>query len=202
MSHVSCRMFHDCMISKLTGTIDFLRDSYAVVDVGGVGYKVFLTAHTMGMIAGKTNVQLYIHTYVREDILALYGFVEFDELEMFELLISISGIGPKAALGILSIADPKTVRTAVLNEDPAILTRVSGVGKKIAQRVILELKNKIPDIPMYEKNQIVSDSDALEALVTMGYSVSQARETLKDIPSDIKDVGERVKMALKNLGRK
>ncbi len=202
MLHVECSMFYDCMIAKLTGTLDFLRDSYAVVDVGGVGYKVFVTAHTLGMIAGKTNVQFYIHTYVREDILALYGFVEFEELEMFELLISISGIGPKAALGILSIADPKTVRTAVLNEDPAILTRVSGVGKKTAERVILELKNKIADIPMHEKNQIVSDGDALEALVTMGYSVSQARETLKEISPDIKDVGERVKMALKNLGRK
>ena len=190
------------MIAKLQGTIDFLRDSYVVVDVGGVGYKVFLTTHTFGMIAGKTNVELYIHTYVREDILALYGFVDFEELEMFELLISISGIGPKAALGILSIADPKTVRTAVLNEDPAILTRVSGVGKKTAQRVILELKNKISDIPMHEKAQVVSDSDALEALVTMGYSVSQARETLKEISPEIKDVGQRVKLALKNLGRR
>ncbi len=202
MLHAVCFMFHENMIAKLKGTIDFLRDTYAVIDVSGVGYKVFVTTHTFGMIAGKTNIELYIHTYVREDILALYGFVEFDELEMFELLISISGIGPKAALGILSIADPRTVRTAVLNEDPAILTRVSGVGKKIAQRVILELKNKIPDIPTLEKNQIVSDSDALEALVTMGFSVSQAREALKEISPDIKDVGQRVKLALKSLGRK
>jgi holliday junction DNA helicase RuvA len=190
------------MIAKLRGTIDFLRDSYAVIDVGGVGYKVFLTAHTLGSIAGKTNLELHIHTYVREDILALYGFVDFEELEMFELLISISGIGPKAALGILSIANPKTVRTAVLNDDSAILTRVSGVGKKTAQRVILELKNKIPDMSFNEKAQVVSDSDALEALVTMGYSVTQARETLKEISPEIKDVGERVKLALKNLGRK
>jgi len=190
------------MIAKLRGTIDFLRDSYAIIDVGGVGYKVFLTAHTLGMIAGKTNIELHIHTYVREDILALYGFVDFDELEMFELLISISGIGPKAALGILSIANPKTVRTAVLNDDSTILTRVSGVGKKTAQRVILELKNKIPDMSFNEKAQVVSDSDALEALVTMGYSVTQARETLKEISPEIKDVGERVKLALKSLGRK
>ncbi|MEI7621785.1 MAG: Holliday junction branch migration protein RuvA [Candidatus Moraniibacteriota bacterium] len=190
------------MIAKLKGTIDFLRESYAVVDVNGVGYKVFLTAHTMGMIAGKASVELYVHTYVREDTLALYGFVDFEELEMFELLISISGIGPKAALGILSIADPKTVRTAVLNDDPSILTRVSGVGKKIAQRVILELKNKISDVSVHERAQVVSDSDALEALVTMGYSVTQARETLKEISPQIKDVGERVKLALKSLGKK
>jgi Holliday junction DNA helicase RuvA len=139
---------------------------------------------------------------VREDILALYGFLDMDELEMFEMLIGISGIGPKAALGILSIADPKTVRTAVLNEDPSILTRVSGVGKKTAERVILELKNKIADMPLSEKENAVSDNDALEALVAMGYSVSESREALKLVPKDITDVGERVKTALRGLGKK
>ncbi|KKQ46313.1 MAG: Holliday junction ATP-dependent DNA helicase RuvA [Candidatus Moranbacteria bacterium GW2011_GWC2_37_8] len=190
------------MIAKLNGKVDFLKDSYVVIDVNGIGYKVFVTMHTFGMIAGKQSVELYTHTYVREDILALYGFLELDELEMFELLIGISGIGPKAAIGILTIADPKTVRTAVLNEDATILTRVSGVGKKIAQRVILELKNKIVDIPAHERAQVTNDTDALEALVAMGYSVSEARETLKIIPQSIQDVGERVKLALKNLGRK
>ncbi|MDD5396613.1 MAG: Holliday junction branch migration protein RuvA [Candidatus Moranbacteria bacterium] len=190
------------MIAKLTGKIDLLHDNYAIVDVNGIGYKVFVTLHTFGTIAGKTNIELYTHTYVREDTLALYGFVDIAELEMFELLISISGIGPKAAMGILAIADPKTIGMAVLNEDPSILTRVSGVGKKIAQRVILELKNKIKDMPLGEKAQLESDSDAFEALVAMGYSVSESREALKLIPSDIKDVGERVKLALKSLGRK
>lgn len=190
------------MIAKLKGKIDFLKDSYAVVDVNGVGYKVFVTLHTFGKIAGDENIELYIHTYVREDMLALYGFLEMDELEMFELLIGISGIGPKAATSILSIADPKTIRTAVLNEDTGILTKVSGVGKKIAQRVILELKSKIADMPAHEKARVVDDSDALEALVAMGYSVSEAREALKLIPSSVKDVGEKVKMALKSLGRR
>ena len=190
------------MIAKIKGTIEFLRDNYAVVDVAGIGYKVFITTHTFGKIAGSQNVELFTHTYVREDTLALYGFIEIDELEMFELLISISGIGPKAAMGILAIADPKTIRTAVLNEDPSILTKVSGIGKKIAQRVILELKNKVVDMPTSEKTQISEDSDVFEALVSMGYSVSQARDALKIIPADIKDVGQRVKIALKNLGKK
>ncbi|HOX10415.1 MAG TPA: Holliday junction branch migration protein RuvA [Candidatus Moranbacteria bacterium] len=190
------------MIAKIKGTIDFLRDNYVVVDVNGVGYKVFVTIHTFGKIAGQQNVELFTHTYVREDTLALYGFLDMEELEMFELLISISGIGPKAATGILSIADPKTIRTAVLNEDSSILTRVSGVGKKIAERVILELKNKVADMPMQEKTQISGDSDVLEALITMGYSNTQAREALKNIPADVKDVGQRVKLALKNLGKK
>lgn len=190
------------MIAKLTGRIDLLHDNYVIVDVNGVGYKVFVTVHTFGNIAGKKEIELYTHTYVREDTLALYGFGEIAELEMFELLISISGIGPKAAMGILAIADPKTIGMAVINEDSSILTRVSGVGKKIAQRVILELKNKIKDMPGHEKAQLESDSDAFEALVAMGYSVSESREALKQIPSDISDVGQRVKLALKSLGRK
>jgi holliday junction DNA helicase RuvA len=190
------------MIAKLKGKIEYLRDNYAVVDVNNVGYKVFLSAYTFGKVAGTEQVDLFIHTYVREDTLALYGFLAAEELEMFEMLISISGIGPKASLGILSIATPKTIRTAILNEDPSILTRVSGIGKKTAERVILELKNKVADMPEHEKVGAVSDMDAIEALVSMGYNVSEARESLKLVPKEVKDIGARVKIALKNLGKK
>jgi len=190
------------MIAKIKGKIEYLKGGYAVIDVSGVGYKVRMTAYTFGKMAGKESVELNIHTYIREDTLALYGFLEMDEMEMFELLISISGIGPKAALGILSIADPKTIRTAILNEDPSILTKVSGVGKKTAERVILELQNKIADLSQSDKNEAMVDSDAIEALASMGYSVTEAREALKMVPAEIGDVGERVKEALKNLGKK
>jgi len=190
------------MIAKLKGKIDFIKESYVVVEVGGIGYKVFVTSYAMGKIAGLEEIEFYIHTHVREDILALYGFLSLDELEMFELLISVSGIGPKAGLGILTIADPKTIRTAVANEDASILTKVSGVGKKTAGRVILELKNKIGDLPVHEKHEVTSDSDALEALVAMGYSVSESRDALKALSKDISDVGERVKLALRSMGKK
>ena len=190
------------MIAKLTGKIEYLKNGYAVVDVSGVGYKVHLSAYTFGKVAGLGEVAFFIHTYVREDTLALYGFLTAEELDMFELLISISGIGPKAAMGILSIATPKTIRTAILNEDPSILTKVSGIGKKTAERVILELKNKVADLSVGEKEEAVADSDAIEALMTMGYTVSEARDALKLVPVDIKDVGARLKEALKSLGRK
>lgn len=190
------------MIAKLKGKIEYPRDGYAVIDISGVGYKVFLTNFALGKIAGEKEVELFIHTHVREDILALYGFLTLKELEMFELLLSVSGVGPKAAIGILSIADPKTIRTAIVNEDPTLLTKVSGVGKRTAERVIVELKNKIADLPVSEKEEVVADSDALEALTSMGYSVSEAREALKNVAKEVKDVGERVKLALKNLGRK
>ncbi len=190
------------MIAKLKGKIEYLKNNYAVVDVSGVGYKVHLSAYTFGKVAGQEQIDLHIYTYVREDTLALYGFLVLDELEMFELLISISGIGPKAAMGILSIATPKTIKTAILNEDPSILTKVSGIGKKTAERVILELKNKVADISVGDKEEATVDVDSIEALMTMGYSNTEARDALKDVPADMKDVGERIKTALKSLGRR
>lgn len=190
------------MIAKLKGKIEFLKDGYVVVDVNDVGYKVFLSNLTLGKIAGSQNIELFIHTHVREDILALYGFLTNEELDMFELLISVSGVGPRSAIGILSIADPKTIRTAIVNEDPAILTKVSGVGKRTAERVIVELKNKVIDLSVEEKEEVITDSNALEALTSMGYSVTEAREALKGVSKNVKDVGERVKLALKNLGKK
>ena len=190
------------MIAKIKGKIDYLKDNYVVVDVSGIGYKLFLTPYSVGKISGKETGEFFVHTYVREDTLALYGFLNFEELEMFELLISITGIGPKAALGILSIATPKTIKTAILNEDSTILTKVSGIGKKTAERVILELQNKVAGLTESEKGEAVVDSDSIEALMTMGYSVTEARESLTLVPEDIKDIGERIKMALKNLGKK
>ncbi len=190
------------MIGFLKGKIEFIKEGYVVVGVNGVGYKIYLTNFSLGKIAGKKDIELFIHTHVREDILALYGFLTREELDMFELLISVSGVGPRSAVGILSIADPKTIRTAILNEDPAILTKVSGVGKRTAERVIVELKNKVADLTVGEKEEVVADSDALEALASMGYSVTEAREALKGVDKNIKDVGERVKLALKNLGKK
>jgi len=190
------------MIAKIKGKIVYLRDHYVVVDVNGVGYKIFVTDFAMGKIAGKEEIELYTHTYVREDILSLYGFLTLEELEMFELLISISGIGPKAAIGILTIAEPKTIRAAVLSGDSSILTRVSGVGKKTAERVILELKNRITELPGEDQGTARADSEAIEALVSLGYSATQAREALKSVPEKVKDVSERVREALKFLGKK
>ena len=172
-----------------------------VVDVVGVGYKIFASPYTLGKISGEKEVELFTHTHVREDTLSLYGFASREELKMFELLISVSGVGPKAGLGILSVADPKTIRTAVLNEDSSILTKVSGVGKKTAERVILELQNKVVDLPESERKDALAGNDALDALIVMGYSSSEAREALKMVSKDVTDVGERVKAALRNLGK-
>jgi Holliday junction DNA helicase RuvA len=190
------------MIAKIKGTIEYRKDKFVVVDVSGVGYKVHLTAYTLGKLAGIDQVDFFIYTSVREDALDLYGFLTLDELDMFELLISISGIGPKAGLGILSIATPKTIKTAILNEDSSILTKVSGVGKKTAERVILELRNKVADLSDDEKDDAISDVDAIEGLISMGYSMTEARDALKLVPKDVTDIGQRVGLALRSLGKK
>jgi holliday junction DNA helicase RuvA len=203
------------MIAQLEGKIAGIKGNAVILTVGGpasnaenvasagwVGYLVFVSTYTIGKLAGQERALLHIHTHVREDMLTLYGFLNEEELAMFELLISISGIGPKVALSILSIADVKTIRTAVVNQDSSILTRVSGVGKKTAERVIMELQNKVDAVGVEDQASALAGQDALEALTSLGYSVSQAREALKLVPSDVIDVSARIRQALKNLGKK
>jgi Holliday junction DNA helicase RuvA len=189
------------MIANLKGKIEAFQDNWIIVDVNNVGYKVYVTDFTFGKLAGQEDVSLHIYTYVREDILALYGFLDIAEKEMFELLISISGIGPKAAMSILSVADIKSIQAAILNEDATILTRVSGIGKKTAERVILELQNKIANLSTLEKEGATMDSEAVEALMAMGYSASQSREALRGVGEKNETLEERIKAALKELGK-
>lgn len=190
------------MIGKIRGKIESIKESYVIIDVHDIGYKVQMNSYSLAKIAGKETVELFIYTHVREDVLALYGFATEDEQEMFELLISISGIGPKAASSILAIASPKTIKAAIVNEDPSILTKVSGIGKKTAGRVILELKNKVGTISQDDQDETTGDSNAIEALMAMGYSAYEAREALKVVPADVQDIGKRVGMALRNIGKK
>lgn len=190
------------MIAWLSGRNLGIRDGAVIVETGGIGYKVAVSAYVLGKVAGTDEVSFHIHTHVREDILALYGFLSEDELSMFESLISVSGIGPKAALGILSIADTDTIRTAIVNRDPSLLTQVSGVGKKTAERVIVELQNKVSAPTGKVSGATTADGEAIEALLSLGYKVSEARDALKAVPGDVKDVGEKVRAALRLLGKK
>ena len=203
------------MIAQLEGKIAGMRGNAVILMVGGpassaqgaasaggVGYLVFVSAYTLGKVAGLEQVLFHIHTHVREDQLALYGFLNEEELIMFELLISISGIGPKVALSILSIADVNTIKTAIVNKDPSILTRVSGVGKKTAERVIVELQNKVDTVGVEDQASALRGQDTIEALTSMGYSITEAREALKLVPAEITDVSKRIRQALKNLGKK
>lgn len=190
------------MIGFIEGKIEQITDKFAIINVNGVGYKVFISLNTFKNLPKKgEKVKLYTHLYVREDIMALYGFLDKKELEFFELLISISGIGPKGALGVLSVAPIKSLKRAIASGETEILTKVSGIGKKIAGKIILELRGKIDDISEEDGKRVGSDSEVIDALVALGYKLNEAREALRKIPEDIKEVGQKIKEALKILGK-
>ncbi len=188
------------MIAKLTGKVVFTGERYAVLDVGGVGYKVYLSMETLRLVAKKKDeVSLWTHLAVREDAMDLYGFVEKAELEFFELLIGISGIGPRSALGIMSIAPVENIKRAVSSGDSSYLTKVSGIGRKTAEKIILELRDKLGKWTDTGAPELREESDAIEALQSLGYSQGEAREALKKVAREISGTGKRVKEALKLL---
>ena len=192
------------MIAYLKGKIIFKNENFIILLSGSVGYKVFMLS-CQNKVDDETEFFTYLN--VKEDSLTLYGFMSYQELELFEHLISISGIGPKAGLGILSLADSETIKIAIAKGDSNILTRVSGIGRKTAERVVLELRNKFSSLEndeiLQEKSKEINDhTDAIEALVSLGYSLSEAKKAIAEIPSEIKDVSEKIKMALKELGKR
>lgn len=190
------------MISYLEGTILAKAERFFLLNVGGVGYKIFSHPGVLGRMPEIGRItKVWTHLYVREDALDLYGFIDADELEFFEVLISISGIGPKSALGILEVAPVSSLKQAIVSEDETFFTKVSGVGRKTAQRLILELKSKLAKTVIPGKG-FKEISEAFEALVALGYKQSDVRKVLNELPKDMKSVEEKVKEALKRLGKK
>ncbi|MBI5798696.1 MAG: Holliday junction branch migration protein RuvA [Candidatus Yonathbacteria bacterium] len=210
------------MIAHLSGTILFAGDKYVVLETAGVGYKVRVTANTLQALrksadnlpatayrspeaAGRWQAgeaSLWIYTAVREDALDLYGFQDQNELDFFEMLISVSGIGPKGALGILNVAPVDHLKEAITMGDTGALTKVSGIGSKSAQKIILELREKLGgDISETGTTMLGDERDAIEGLVALGYAERTAREALKKVPAEIKGTGARIKDALKQLGK-
>lgn len=193
------------MISFLEGTIEFKGAKFIILKTdGGVGYKVFCSEETLHKIPEKNDkVKLWTHLQVREDALELYGFLNFAELDLFQTLNSISGIGPKSALGVLNVAPVDTIKKAIAAGDTSYLTRVSGIGKKTAEKIVLELRDKMAGKGInVDAPELKEEADALEALVSLGYSQREAREALQAVPREILSAEKRVKEALKKLGRK
>lgn len=190
------------MISHLEGTVIFKGEKFSVISSSGVGYKVFASAETLKKIPEKgSEVKLWTHLYVREDALELYGFSNFAELEMFETLIQVPGIGPKGGMGVMSVAPVNTLKKAIAAGDTSYLTRVSGIGRKTAEKIVLELKDKMAGRGILaEAPELKEEADALEALVALGYSQREAREALSAVSPEIADIEQRIKEALKRLG--
>lgn len=187
------------MISSLSGTVRAKDLGSIVVDVAGVGYKVLVSAATAIEALPSQPVFLWTHLAVRETSMELFGFSDKEELDVFELLITISGIGPKTALGILSAASPATLRQAVSSGETGYLTKVSGIGKKNAEKIVLELRDKLVLKEGETRTDARSEGDAMEALLSLGYNEREAREALKKVPKELHDASERVKAALKIL---
>lgn len=189
------------MFAYLQGVIKFKDNNFVVIANQGIGYKVFVPNKLALKVKAGKEIELYIYHHVREDVNQLFGFQNIDELNLFEKLISVSSVGPKTALGIFGEADAIDIRSAIANQDASILKKVSGIGAKTAERIILELKNKIDGdfSAIKTRAELNSNMDAADALMALGYSSQQARDALNKISSEIKDIGERVKEALKIL---
>lgn len=190
------------MLAFLEGEIEYKSARFVSLNVAGVGYKVFISPIISKKIPEiGQKVKLFTFLYVRENALDLYGFLDRKDEEFFELLISISGIGPKTGLGILSVASVSEIKSAIIKGDSTLLTKVSGIGKKTAEKIILELKNRIEILPSELSAAESEDGEIIDALIGLGYKLSEAREIVRKLPKNVKGIEARVKEALKMIGK-
>lgn len=197
---LSKAVYNTPMIGSLKGKVTQKAANYIILETNSVGYKVFAPQILLVTMKVGQELSLMIHTYVREDQLTLYGFQTLPELEFFEMLLTVSGVGPKSALGIMSLANIEMIKSAIVSEDPSVFTKVSGIGRKTAERVIVELKEKLKD----EKSAAPvarEHSDAMDALVSLGYSQQEARDALKTVPKETANLQDKIKIALKALSK-
>ncbi|MBI5953128.1 MAG: Holliday junction branch migration protein RuvA [Chloroflexi bacterium] len=187
------------MIATLRGEISQIEDNALIVEVGGVGLRVFVPAPLRRGAKAGEPVFLFTHLVVREDALILYGFESQGDRELFNILLGVDGVGPKVALSVLSTMTLDAIQRAVFAEEPDVLSRVPGVGKKTAQKMALHLKDKLKPGDGLSKLAAMSDTDAevIAALTALGYSVVEAQAALQSIPKDAPDdTEERLRLAL------
>ncbi|GAA0177303.1 Holliday junction branch migration protein RuvA [Clostridium sediminicola] len=198
------------MYEYIIGKYISLNKEYIIVENNGFGYKIFTSGNTISQLPeANKDVKLFLQQIVREDFIGLYGFLEEEEREMFNKLLSINGVGAKAALSLLSISNVRNLKLSIIGSDEKTLTRAPGIGKKTAQRIILEMKDKIEDIA-YEDEDIPSEAgiqgkihsvkslEATEALISLGFNQKEAEKTLKEIDINLQ-LEEIIKIALKQL---
>ena len=192
------------MITSLRGQLVARGDNHVVVDVGGVGFKVFVAQQT-ALAKGEVgqSVQLFTHLHVRESELSLYGFRSPDELRLFELLLGVTGIGPKVGLKMVSLLPAQTLSEAIARGDAAALTRIPGIGKRTAERVVVELKGKLgAELELSAYPALADgDTDVIAALTSLGYSVNEAQAALRSLPPGELPVEERIRLSLQYFAR-
>jgi Holliday junction DNA helicase RuvA len=191
------------MIATLTGKISEKTLDVVVVDCGGVGYGLFVTFEDYGALNEGQEIRLYVYEHIRENAHDLFGFRTMETKRLFEQLLSVNGVGPKMALSILSVANAQAVRAAIASGDTKFISQASGVGKRVAERVVVDLKDKVglaasDDATGFLATSAVNPNDeALQALVALGYSVQDASEALKNVDAKL-PAEERIRLALKH----
>jgi Holliday junction DNA helicase RuvA len=190
------------MLYCVAGELVLKGDNFLVIETGGIGFKIFASSQTIrraGALGGEKK--LFTHFHIREDAMELYGFLSEEELSFFELLISVSGVGPKSALSIIDVADLEELSAAIQEGRPDLLTKASGIGRKTAERIIVELRNKMKSSrsgAVVEKME--TDADLVEALSNLGYRREEVREALAKVSKKTVGVEVRLKEALQILG--
>lgn len=192
------------MIYSISGKLKYKGSDFVVIEAGGVGLKVFVHNRLLSQLPNMGDeIYLFSYLYVRENALELYGFSSQEELNFFQLLNSVAGVGPKSALAILDLAEYKNIAAAIKEGRPDILTRASGIGRKIAERIVLELRHRVEaELSETALSNMETDANLIEALLGLGYRRNEAREALQKVPSEIKDISARLKEALKILSGK
>lgn len=188
------------MIGFLDGTVFAQRGGHLIIMTSGVGYKVAVTKQTVLKFPANSTASLWTHTIVREDVLDLYGFETEPELRFFEMLLTVSGVGPRSALAILDIASTETLRTAISRGNSEYLTKVSGIGRKTAEKIVIELREKVGVGNDETSHALKGDEEALEAMRSLGYSPVEARDALRKVPHSIANSNDRLREALKLVG--
>ena len=188
------------MIAGLSGTLVAVGKDHVVVQVGGVGFQVFVPQRLLGSLESPgQEMTLFTHLHVRENELTLYGCGSEEEMALFRLLQTVSGIGPRVALSILSSLPPDRLRAAIAQEDETTLARVPGIGPKMAKKLVFDLRDKIAaELPSGEAAPLVTpaDADLIAALTGLGYSVAEAQEAIRSLPREALPLEERVRLAL------
>jgi len=192
------------MISYLKGQIKNKNQRSLTLDINNIGYEIFLPLSFLERLKIGEVKELFCHLHVRQDVMELYGFETIEEKNFFELLITISGVGPKSALQVLTIAKINEIKKAIVHGDPTLLRKVSGIGQKTADRIIVELKDKLENLALSEQDikSINDDHGVFEALQGLGYSEREVREVMRRISTNLTDENETIKQALKMLGKR
>jgi len=190
------------MIASLSGTVQKIEPNSLVIQMGGVGLRVFVPRTVLEDVGGVgRRLTLHTHLQVREDNLSLFGFESEEDLQLFEVLLDVNGVGPKVALAILGTLSPELLKSAIMREETAVLQRVPGIGKKTAERIMFHLRDKLDLTGAAEVLPLVSDVDAdvIDILTGLGFSIVEAQSALQHVPREVSAIDERVGAALQYL---